>query len=201
MSPSALWKCTARCPSVFVIPSSAKMKSMCHEARRNSPSVADRRPTSACMRTASRIASSSATRSSSASIAPAAKSRAGVEQRGRTQQAADVVGTEGWAHPRNLSDRRLSRPTFGSQGSCRSQPGPASPHTPRAAPASPRRAPRAGRRRRPPQQPAPGRSGRASGASVGGETSSGGSRCSRSVAPAAKASTAAATFTGTPTAR
>ncbi len=35
------------------------MKSMCQEARRNSPSVADRRPTSSCMRTASRIASSS----------------------------------------------------------------------------------------------------------------------------------------------
>ena len=53
------------------------MKSMCHEARRNSPSVADCRPTSSCIRTTSRIASSSTARSSSASRRPAAaRSRA-----------------------------------------------------------------------------------------------------------------------------
>ena len=46
------------------------MKSMCHDARRNSPSVAERRPTSSCSRTTSRIASSSMPRSSSASISP-----------------------------------------------------------------------------------------------------------------------------------
>ena len=50
------------------------MKSMCHVARRNSPSVAERRPTSSCSLTASRIASSSTARSSSASIVSLAKS-------------------------------------------------------------------------------------------------------------------------------
>ena len=47
---------------------------MCHEARRNSPSVADCSPTSSCLRTTSRIASSSIPRSSSASIRPSLKS-------------------------------------------------------------------------------------------------------------------------------
>ena len=50
------------------------MKSMCHEARRNSPSVADCSPTSSCLRTTSRIASSSMPRSSSASMRPALRS-------------------------------------------------------------------------------------------------------------------------------
>src|SRR3954467_14643559 len=50
------------------------MKSMCHEARRNSPSVAERSPTSSCLRTTSRMASSSTPRSSSASMSPALKS-------------------------------------------------------------------------------------------------------------------------------
>src|SRR3954470_12000491 len=50
------------------------MKSMCQEARRNSPSVADLRPTCSCLATTSRIASSSIPRSSSASIAPVLKS-------------------------------------------------------------------------------------------------------------------------------
>src|ERR671930_583481 len=45
------------------------MKSMCHEARRNSPSVADCRPTSSCVRTISRIASSSTARSLPARVA------------------------------------------------------------------------------------------------------------------------------------
>ena len=45
---------------------------MCHDARRNSPSVAVRSPTSACIRTTSRIASSSMPRSSASSISPAA---------------------------------------------------------------------------------------------------------------------------------
>src|SRR4028119_356487 len=47
---------------------------MCQEARRNSPSVADWRPTSSCIPTTSRIAPSSAARSSSAVARPAAKS-------------------------------------------------------------------------------------------------------------------------------
>ena len=67
---------------------------MCQEARRNSPSVADCSPTSRCIATTSRIASSSTARSSSAVIRPAASSPRGVQQRGRAQQAADVVGAE-----------------------------------------------------------------------------------------------------------
>src|SRR5215216_5550056 len=50
------------------------MKSMCQEARRNSPSVADCRPASSCIRTTSRIAPSSMRRSSSEEMRPAAKS-------------------------------------------------------------------------------------------------------------------------------
>src|SRR3954454_22378721 len=50
------------------------MKSMCQVARRNSPSVAALSPTSSCSLTASRIASSSTARSSSASILSLAKS-------------------------------------------------------------------------------------------------------------------------------
>src|SRR3954447_1829771 len=50
------------------------MKSMCQEARRNSPSVADWSPTSFCMPTTSRMASSSIPRSSAASIPPSANS-------------------------------------------------------------------------------------------------------------------------------
>src|SRR5690349_13055696 len=48
------------------------MKSMCQDVRRNSPSVAERSPTSACMATMSRIASSSAAFSCSAEMRPAA---------------------------------------------------------------------------------------------------------------------------------
>src|SRR3954454_20036542 len=50
------------------------MKSMCQEARRNSPSVAERSPASSCLRTTSRIASSSMPRSSDASMRPSLKS-------------------------------------------------------------------------------------------------------------------------------
>ena len=58
------------------------MKSMCQEARRNSPSVADRRPTSSCIRTASAMASSSTARSSAAVIRPAGEVVAGPSSRG-----------------------------------------------------------------------------------------------------------------------
>jgi hypothetical protein len=62
------------------------MKSMCQEARRNSPSVADCRPTSSCLRTTSRIASSSIPRSSSSSMRPAAwSSRAFISCGGRNR--------------------------------------------------------------------------------------------------------------------
>src|SRR4051812_22770036 len=62
------------------------MKSMCHDARRNSPSVAARRPTSSCFRTISRIASSSTSRRASASMRPAAKSsRAACSRAGRSR--------------------------------------------------------------------------------------------------------------------
>jgi len=46
------------------------MKSMCHEARRNSPSVADCRPTFSCILTTSAIAVSSVARSCSAGMIP-----------------------------------------------------------------------------------------------------------------------------------
>src|SRR5919202_3401110 len=62
------------------------MKSMCQDARRNSPSVADWSPTSSCLATISRIASSSTPRSSAASIRPASKSaRASSSRRGRSR--------------------------------------------------------------------------------------------------------------------
>src|SRR5690242_5915669 len=48
------------------------MKSMCHDARRNSPSVADFSPTSRCIATTSRIASSSAAFRPSSSRSPLA---------------------------------------------------------------------------------------------------------------------------------
>src|SRR4051794_13959091 len=48
------------------------MKSMCHDARRNSPSVTLMSPASRCIATTSRIASFSAPRSSESSIRPAA---------------------------------------------------------------------------------------------------------------------------------
>ncbi len=70
------------------------MKSMCHEARRNSPSVADRRPTASCIRTASRIASSSSPRSSIGSIAAGGEVLARLQELRRAEQAADVVGAE-----------------------------------------------------------------------------------------------------------
>ena len=62
------------------------MKSMCQDCRRISPSVASRRPTSSCIRTAARIASSSTARSSAAVIVPAAKrSRAVLTSGGRSR--------------------------------------------------------------------------------------------------------------------
>ena len=62
------------------------MKSMCHEVRRNSPSVAAFRPTSACMATTWRIASSSTVRSSSADSLPFAwSSRAVSSAAGRSR--------------------------------------------------------------------------------------------------------------------
>jgi hypothetical protein len=48
------------------------MKSVCHSARRNSPSVADCSPISSCIWTAAAIASSSAARNCSAVMVPAA---------------------------------------------------------------------------------------------------------------------------------
>ena len=70
------------------------MKSMCHDARRNSPSVADCRPTSSCMRTTSRIASSSIGAQLVGVDPPAGEVVARPQQLGRAQQAADVVGAE-----------------------------------------------------------------------------------------------------------
>ena len=62
------------------------MKSMCHDWRRNSPSVAVCRPTSSCIATTSRMASSSAAFSASSSIVPAAwSSRAFSSDSGRSR--------------------------------------------------------------------------------------------------------------------
>src|ERR1700722_12500670 len=62
------------------------MKSMCHEARRNSPSVTDCSPTSRCIVTTLRISSSSMPRRSSAEILPAVwSSRAWISRRGRSR--------------------------------------------------------------------------------------------------------------------
>src|SRR3954449_12014049 len=62
------------------------MKSMCHDARRNSPSVAVRSPTSSCIRTTSRMAASSASSSPASSSRPAAcASRASSSSGGRSR--------------------------------------------------------------------------------------------------------------------
>src|SRR6185312_6183970 len=62
------------------------MKSMCHEARRNSPSVAAGNPTDSCIRTTSRIAPSSTVRNPSSDIRPAAWSaRARCRRAGRSR--------------------------------------------------------------------------------------------------------------------
>ena len=86
MSPAALCIRTSMRSSVFSIPPSRWMKSMCHEVRRNSPSVAACSPIRSCIATASRIAASSAARSAPTSISPAAcaaraRSRAGGRSR------------------------------------------------------------------------------------------------------------------------
>ena len=74
---------------------------MCHEARRNSPSVAVRRPTSSCIRTTSAIASSSMPRSSVSSISPAAcRARASSS---RSAGAGSRRGRRGTAGRRNPS--------------------------------------------------------------------------------------------------
>ena len=70
------------------------MKSMCQDSRRSSPSVAARSPASSCLRTTSRMAPSSISRSSSALSRPAANSSRARSSSGRAQQAADVVGAE-----------------------------------------------------------------------------------------------------------
>src|SRR6266540_2773331 len=67
------------------------MKSMCQEVRRNSPSVADCSPTSSCILTTSRMASSSATRSSSAGMRPAAKSSRAFSRAGGAEAAPAAV--------------------------------------------------------------------------------------------------------------
>ena len=97
--PSSLWNSTRIRSSAWVIPPSESMKSMCQVARRNSPSVADCRPTSSCLRTTSRIASSSTARSSSALRRPAACSSLALRELRGSQERADVVGAERGAGP------------------------------------------------------------------------------------------------------
>src|SRR3954470_22660161 len=71
------------------------MKSMCQEARRNSPSVAERSPASSCLRTTSRIASSSRPRSSAASIRPSLKSSRACSSCGGRRRLPTRSGREG----------------------------------------------------------------------------------------------------------
>ena len=75
------------------------MKSMCQEARRNSPSVADCRPTSSCILIASGISSSSTARSSAAEILPGREVLTRLQQPLGAEQAADVIGAERGAGP------------------------------------------------------------------------------------------------------
>ena len=71
------------------------MKSMCQEVRRNSPSVADCSPTSSCIRTTSRIAVVlDRAQLLGVEVGRRRAAVAGLEQRRRAQQAADVVGAE-----------------------------------------------------------------------------------------------------------
>ncbi len=70
------------------------MKSMCHEARRNSPSVADCSPTSCCIFTTERIASILDRAQLLGATPPGGELLPGREQLGRTQQAADVIRAE-----------------------------------------------------------------------------------------------------------
>src|SRR5258705_4598029 len=67
-------------------PSKPRRKSMCHQSRRNSPSVIDCRPTASCSATAPRIAWSSTLRSPAPSISPrAARARAAWSSGGRSK--------------------------------------------------------------------------------------------------------------------
>ena len=70
------------------------MKSMCHDPRRNSPSVTERSPASRCSATTSSIASSSSSRSCGGVDPARGEVLAGLQQGSRAQQAADVVGAE-----------------------------------------------------------------------------------------------------------
>ena len=89
------------------------MKSMCHDSRRNSPSVAERSPISSCLRTISAIASSSTARSSSASMTAGGVVLARLQQPLRAEQAADVVGAE-----RGLGACAHRNDLLGSQDQC-----------------------------------------------------------------------------------
>ena len=71
VSPAAPCIRTSMRSSVRSMPPILWMKSMCHAVRRNSPSVAACNPTRSCMATTSRIALSSAARSTVMSISPA----------------------------------------------------------------------------------------------------------------------------------
>ena len=74
------------------------MKSMCQEARRNSPSVADCRPTSSCIRTAGDLLVLDRPQVSRRD--PAGREVVARPQQSlRAQQAADVIGAERGAGP------------------------------------------------------------------------------------------------------
>ena len=115
------------------------MKSMCHDARRNSPSVADWRPTSSCIRTASRIARLRlpAARRRTAGLARAPR---GPEQLRRPEQAAHVISPKRWfgshQYPPSSSamTRKVANAPFAAGRRSRSRSGGAPRRFPRLSP-------------------------------------------------------------------
>ena len=85
------------------------MKSMCHDVRRNSPSVAACRPTRSCIATAARIASSSAARSAVTSISPAACAARAASRAGGRSRLPDMVGAERRHGPGGHAPRLVPR--------------------------------------------------------------------------------------------
>src|ERR1700682_5628552 len=76
----------AYCGAARSTPSKPCRKSMCHQSRRNSPSVIDCRPTSSCSLTTSRMCRSSACFSASADISPVLRfARASCSALGRSR--------------------------------------------------------------------------------------------------------------------
>src|SRR3954454_13664310 len=85
------------------------MKSMCQVARRNSPSVAERRPTSSWSETTSRIASSSIALSSSAPIRSLAKSSRALSRAGGRSRLPTWSARYGGVSRAAIAEHRIVR--------------------------------------------------------------------------------------------